>query len=191
MGVVQCLDTPRSIMRGLFAVILSLGLILFAEGSARGKRETEECQKAHEEFDKCTTKAYADYQAEYEKGDDKTKPDWQARKSCNYMTASVEDCGNKLVGECKSQEEVNAMKDDQLKAVLVQLKTSISEWDTEKCPAPKAHVDRLQAAETEEADEAPVAAPETGEQNTEPEPEPTDSATSVTVLFLVGLTIFI
>merc|ERR1712106_103412 len=107
-------------------------------GSSRGKRETEECQKAYEEFDKCTTKAYADYQAEYEKGDDKTKPDWQARKSCNYMTASVEDCGNKLVGECKSQEEVNAMKDDQLKAVLVQLKTSISEWDTEKCPATKA-----------------------------------------------------
>merc|ERR1712123_103279 len=187
----QCLDTPRSIMRGLFAVALSFGLVLFAEGSARGKRETEECQKAHEEFDKCTTKAYADYQAEYEKGDDKTKPDWQARKSCNYMTASVEDCGNKLVGECKSQEEVNAMKDDQLKAVLVQLKTSISEWDTEKCPATKAHVDRLQAAEAAAGGEAPVAAPETGEQNTEP--EPTDSATSVTasVLFLVGLTIFI
>ena len=54
-------------------------------------------------------------------------------------------------------------------------------------------MDRLQATETEEADEAPVAAPETGEQNTEPEPEPTDSATSVSasVLFLVGLTIFI
>merc|ERR1712106_1179855 len=155
-------------------------------GSARGKRETEACEKAYKEFDECTTKSYADYQVEYEKGDDKTKPDWQARKSCNYMTASVEDCGNKLVGECKSQEEVNAMKDDQLKAVLVQLKTSISEWDTEKCPATKAHVDRLQAAETEEADEAPVAAPETG-------PETTDSATSVTasVLFLVGLTIFI
>merc|ERR1712123_194820 len=187
----QCLDTPRSIMRGLVAVILSLGLVLFAEGSARGKRETEACEKAYEEFDKCTTKAYADYQAGYEKGDDKTKPDWQARKSCNYMTATVEDCGNKLVGECKSQEEVNAMKDEQFKTVLVQLKTSISEWDTDKCPATKAHVDRLQAAETEEADEAPVAAPETGEQNTEP--EPTDSATSATasVLFLVGLTIFI
>jgi len=124
-------------MRGLFAVALSLGLILFAEGSARGKRETEACQKAKAEFAECTKQAFVDYKKEFVKGDDKTKPDWNARKSCNYMTASVEDCGNKLVGECKTQEEVDAYKDEQFKNVLVNVKSSIKEWDTEKCPATK------------------------------------------------------
>ena len=59
----------------------------------------------------------------------------------------------------------------------------------------RAHLERLQAAEAAEngeAGEAPVAAPETGEQNKEP--EATDGgANSITtsVLLLVALTIFI
>ena len=35
-------------------------------------------------------RAFVDYKKEFVKGDDKTKPDWNARKSCNYMTATVE-----------------------------------------------------------------------------------------------------
>ena len=30
-------------------------------------------------------RAFVDYKKEFVKGDDKTKPDWNARKSCNYM----------------------------------------------------------------------------------------------------------
>ena len=33
--------------------------------------------------------AYDEYKAAYEAGDD-GKPDWMARKACNYMTAAVE-----------------------------------------------------------------------------------------------------
>merc|ERR1711908_188199 len=53
-------------------------------------------QTAHGE---CTTKAYADYQAAWAAGDD-GRPDWVARKTCNYLTGSIEDCGNKLVVRC-------------------------------------------------------------------------------------------
>jgi len=184
---VQCSATPR-IMRWLLSLIFSAGLLLLAEGSTRGRRETDACKKVHDEFVKCTEKAYADYQTDFTKGDD-GKPDWVARKSCNYMTAAVEDCGNKLIGECKTEEEVTARKDEQLKAVLVQLKTSIAEWDSDKCPAIKAHVERMKA----EDGDAPAPAPETGEQNAEPTEAPTDSATNITasVLFVLVLSIFI
>ena len=53
------------------------------------------------------------------------------------LVYSLQDCGNKLVGECKTQEEVDAYKDEQFKNVLVNVKSSIKEWDTEKCPATK------------------------------------------------------
>ena len=53
------------------------------------------------------------------------------------MTAAVEDCGNKLVGDCASEEEVTGMRDHQLKGILMQLQTSIEEWDSEKCPTVK------------------------------------------------------
>eukprot|EP00091_Calanus_sinicus_P010705 TRINITY_DN2469_c0_g1_i4.p1 TRINITY_DN2469_c0_g1~~TRINITY_DN2469_c0_g1_i4.p1 ORF type:complete len:177 (+),score=51.30 TRINITY_DN2469_c0_g1_i4:162-692(+) len=176
-------------MRWLLSLIFSAGLVLFTEGSVRARRDTAACQKVHDEFVKCTQKAYADYQTDYAKGED-GKPDWAARKSCNYMTAAVEDCGNKLVGECKTEEEVTARKDEQLKNVLVKLKSSIAAWDSDKCPAIKAHVERMKAAE---AGDAPAPAPEAGEQNAEPTEAPTGSATNITasVLFVLVLGIFI
>jgi len=183
-------------MRWLLSLIFSAWLVLLAEGSARGKRETDACKKVHDAFVKCTNKAYVDYQADYAKGED-GKPDWMARKSCNYMTAAVEDCGNKLVGECKTEEEVTARKDEQLKAVLVKLESSVAEWDSDKCPPIKAHVERMKAAEagdgTTQDGDSPAPAPETGEQNAEPSEEPTDSATNITVsvLLVLVLTIFI
>eukprot|EP00090_Calanus_glacialis_P004220 TRINITY_DN13121_c0_g1_i1.p1 TRINITY_DN13121_c0_g1~~TRINITY_DN13121_c0_g1_i1.p1 ORF type:complete len:187 (-),score=48.60 TRINITY_DN13121_c0_g1_i1:438-998(-) len=186
-------------MRWLLSLIFSAGLVLLAEGSARGRRETDACKEVHDEFVKCTEKAYADYQTDYSKGDD-GKPDWMARKSCNYMTAAVEDCGNKLIGDCKTEKEVTDRKDEQLKNVLVKLKSSIADWDSDKCPAIKAHVERMKAAEAAKSGDgttldgdAPAPAPETGEQNAEPSEEPTDSATNITasVLFVLVLTIFI
>merc|ERR1719370_1974112 len=109
------------------------------------------------DFDVCTKQAYQNYQNAFMKGDDGTKPDWMARKSCTYLTESVETCGNKLVGVCQSQEEVNKEKDEQLKTALVQIRQKVPNWDSDKCPAMKAHEDRLRAA------------------------EPTSSATTVTV----------
>ena len=46
-------------------------------------------------------------------------------------------CMNKLVGVCHSQEEVDKMKDDQLKDSLKQVKANIPNWDSAKCPAMK------------------------------------------------------
>ena len=81
-------------------------------------------------------RAYNDYSAAFKAGDD-GRPDWAARKSCNYMTAAVEDCGNLLIGDCNTEEEVTMMKDHQLKGILSQLKSSVQEWDSEKCPPVK------------------------------------------------------
>merc|ERR1712243_453797 len=53
-------------------------------------------------------------------------------------------------GECMTEEEVNEMKDHQLKGILEQLSATINEWDSQKCPAMKAHLDRTNAAEEEE-----------------------------------------
>ena len=49
----------------------------------------------------------------------------------------VQGCGDKLVGECNTCEEVTTMKDEQLKEVLRNVKSSVKEWDTNKCPATK------------------------------------------------------
>eukprot|EP00092_Neocalanus_flemingeri_P091234 GFUD01115642.1.p1 GENE.GFUD01115642.1~~GFUD01115642.1.p1 ORF type:complete len:190 (+),score=61.29 GFUD01115642.1:53-622(+) len=135
-------------MRVTGTVICSLWLVLCVEGSTRVRRE--ECAKVTEDFTKCTHKAYEEYKAVHGAGDDE-KPDWMARKSCNYVTAAVEDCGNKLVGECNTEEQVTAMKDRQLKGNLVQLQTSLDEWDSDKCPAVKAHIERMKAAEAKDA----------------------------------------
>merc|ERR1719300_933192 len=117
------------------------------------KAADEDCEKVRAEFDKCAQKAYEDYKNAFQAGDD-GRPDWMARKSCNYMTAAVEECGDKLVGECKTCEEVTALKDEQLKKVLQNVKSSVKEWDTNKCPATKAHMERMKALEKGETIEA-------------------------------------
>jgi len=129
-------------MRWTPLFILSLWLVLHVDGSPRLKRDA--CEKATLDYNKCTRKAFADYQTAYAAGED-GRPDWYARKSCNYLTAGVVDCADLLIGPCNTKEDVTAMKDQQIKSILPQLKTSISEWDSDKCPAVKAHVDRLKA----------------------------------------------
>ena len=65
-------------------------------------------------------------------GDDK-KPAWLARKSCNYLT-SVRHCWSLLVGECQTLQEMNNMRDEEMKSVLDMVKQNIPDWDSEKCP---------------------------------------------------------
>merc|ERR1712013_206004 len=90
-----------------------------------------------------TQKAYADYQAEWAAGDD-GRPHWVARKTCNYLTGSIEDCGNKLVeSSCVSQEEVDRMKDNQMAASLQQVKDNVQSWDSTKCPPVKSYLQRM------------------------------------------------
>merc|ERR1719376_109223 len=107
---------------------------------------SSQCTEANERFKECTNKAYENFMKVFRKGDDGKKPDWLARKSCNYLTESVETCGDKQVGVCFTQDEVDKKKDEQLKTALEQIKTNIPAWDSKKCPAMKAHLDRLAAA---------------------------------------------
>jgi len=95
--------------------------------------ERDACEEKTEEFETCRAGAHAEYATAIRAGDD-GRPDWFARKSCNYITGAVEECAEGLVGECNTEEEVNKMKDEQIEGILEQLSKSISEWDSEKCP---------------------------------------------------------
>jgi len=139
-----------------------LGLFLLVTlcqgGSIRVARDA--CEELFKEFDDCAAKAYEEYKVAFQNGDD-GRPDWMARKSCNYMTAAVEVCGNMLMKDgCNTQEEVDEMKDHQMEGILHQLQQSVEEWDTDKCPVVKAHVERKNppaeveaAAQEEEEDD--------------------------------------
>merc|ERR1711915_897278 len=67
-----------------------------------------------------------------------------ARKSCNYLTEAVEGCSG-VLENCYDEVTVTKEKDDQMAFVLEMVKESIKEWDPEKCPAVKAHLDRVSA----------------------------------------------
>merc|ERR1719356_1669368 len=131
----------------------TLPLLVFLLSFFAATKAAEDCEKVKAEFDECAKNAYEDYKNAFQAGDD-GRPDWMARKSCNYMTAAVEECGDKLVGECNTCEEVTTMKDEQLKKVLKNVKSSVNEWDTNKCPATKAHMERMKALEEGETIEA-------------------------------------
>jgi len=152
---------------GLVLVLAVLGLVV--EG-ARVRRD--DCAEVMKKFTDCTKQAYAEYDVEYKKGPDGRK-DWFARKSCNYMTASVDTCGDQLLA-CETQEEVNIRKDRQIKSILTQLEAQVDTWDSTKCPVVVAYNERLAAAaapQTAAQGEATNPEPET-EPETEPEPEP-------------------
>ena len=77
--------------------------------------------------------AFSTYKTALAGGDD-GKPNWMARKSCNYVQVAVEDCTNLLLGDCYSQKEVDNMKSQQLKGILSKIETEIDEWDSSLCP---------------------------------------------------------
>jgi len=164
----------------------------------------DDCLKVHNDFNACTKEAYRTYTAAIAAGDD-GREHWRARKSCNYMTDSIENCGQKLVeGGCMSEEAVNKMKDDQLKKILTNLQVTVADWDSDKCPPIKDHIERMKAAEAEQVAPAaetakvqaedPAPEPETEpepEPETEPEPEPqTDGAPSVTMFSCLVILLF-
>merc|ERR1712212_1386234 len=147
----------------LLALVVFSALTDTSEGSTI-RVERDACDDLIEAFQVCTTKAYTDYTEAIAAGDD-GRPDWFARKSCNYVTAAVEDCGNTLIGDCMTEEEVNTEKDRQIKDVLQQLSEKIDEWDSEKCPAVKEHLARTNPVENGEGGDSEESVTE--ESNTE------------------------
>merc|ERR1712098_404910 len=128
----------------VYVVIVCIAIIGRTTGSS------DECSDAIKELNACKDQAYEHYKTTIGEGED-GRPDWIARKSCNYLTESVEICGNKIVGACGTQEEIDEEKDDQLKVALAQIEKHISSWDSEKCPVVKAHLERLLSVEAVEA----------------------------------------
>jgi len=135
------------IMKSMLSLLVFI--LLFLDGI---KAADEDCYKISAEFQECARKAYQDYRYDFTSGED-GRPDWLARRACKYMTAAVDGCGDKMivgVGECFPCEAVTRIKDEQLKFVLQQVKLWVNEWDSTKCPAAKAHMERMKALENGE-----------------------------------------
>ena len=62
------------------------------------------------------------------------RPDWMARKNCNYLTATAEECPKFLLGSCSTEVELIAVKDAQIHGVINQMERSTTGWDSMKCP---------------------------------------------------------
>merc|ERR1711872_333950 len=124
--------TPIRMNWKLFSICLLCTIYGVRATSLVVKREAK-CDEIHQEFTLCTKRAYADYTNNVKKGPD-GKPDFLARKACNYMTAVVMEC-DKILAPCWTEEELTEKKDEQLEQVLEQVQSSIKEWDTNKCPA--------------------------------------------------------
>jgi len=145
-----------------FVLLLLIPLLALVSGD----KDVQQCNEARAEFNDCTKNAHATYvEAMAQKEDG--RPDFRARKSCNYLEDAIEKCSKHLTEhDCNSEEEVTAMKDDQIKRILTTLESSVAEWDSCKCPTVKAHIDRLKKAEGVETEEKecpePEAEPEAG-----------------------------
>merc|ERR1739848_214583 len=145
----------------------------FNNSSANTLRvERDACEEKVEEFETCRSGAHEEYAAAIGAGDD-GRPDWFARKACNYITGAVEECAEGLVGECNTEEEVNNLKDEQIEGILEQLSKSVKEWDSEKCPPIKAYLERKSAAE--DVEETPEGVPESEDSAAQEKEEETDN----------------
>jgi len=165
-----------------FVLLLLLPLLALV----RGDKDSVECKQVREEFIACTKKSHETYAEAMKKKED-GRPDFAARKSCNYLEDAIENCSKHLMDhQCSSEEEVTAQKDEQIKRILKNLDSSVAEWDSCKCPTVKAHIDRMKKAEGVETEE---------KQCPEPEPEAAGAmmATStnlLTITFTTFLAIF-
>merc|ERR1711942_12639 len=149
--------SPGAMARLCLLALLVLSTLTTNSSANTLRVERDACDDKTEELEACRLGAYEEYKEAFAAGDD-GRPDWLARKSCNYMTKTIEECSEGMVGECMTEEEVNEMKDHELKGILEQLSATINEWDSQKCPAMKAHLDRTNAAEEEEETPEEVAA---------------------------------
>merc|ERR1712168_1149690 len=121
------------------ALVCLLGILGTTLGGARYTRDTEGCNQEElmVEVEQCTSMAYTTYTSAWAKGDDGTKADFYARKSCNYITETIEECSD-LFKDCMDEEYTNSLKN---------IEDNIESWDPTKCPAVQRHNDRLNAAE--------------------------------------------
>merc|ERR1711971_760624 len=96
-------------------VVLVLFLLLITANA-----DVERCQEVLAQFNRCTKEAHMTYAAAVNKGND-GRPDFHARKACNYAEDAIQGCGNQLPGECFTQEQVDEKKDAEIAQILKSL----------------------------------------------------------------------
>merc|ERR1712002_341058 len=151
-------------------LVCILGILGTTLGGARYTRDTEGCNQEEimVEVEQCSTLAHTNYMSAWGKGDDGTKADFYARKSCNYITEAIEDCSD-LFKHCMDEEQLDSFKDEQYKGALANIEANIESWDSTKCPAVQRHNDRLNAAEAEKGTEDENTPDKTAEENKDAE----------------------
>jgi len=93
------------------------------------------CRDVTARFNTCTKGAHESYVAKLENDDG--RPNFQARKACNYLMEGVQECSDILYGECNTDQRVEEMKEFQTKSILQIIESTIPDWDSSKCPAIK------------------------------------------------------
>jgi len=135
--------TPSMRVDLLTLTLLALCLEANAFRVRRQSVQGTDCGQVLREHSRCTDRAYQEYQTVWAKGDD-GRPDWVARKTCNYFESSIDVCGDGLlVGGCQTIDEVNAEKNRQIEVRLRQVKGHVSSWDSTKCPPVRHYLQRL------------------------------------------------
>merc|ERR1712212_1402748 len=104
--------SPGAMARLCLLALLVLSTFFNNSSANTLRAERDACEEIRDEVQNCQTSAYEEYRAAISAGED-GRPDWMARKSCNYITATIEECTNKLVGDCATEEEVTDMKDEE------------------------------------------------------------------------------
>merc|ERR1711892_1443394 len=128
-------------------ILVSLCVVASSETVEEKKAD---CGKLTADMNTCAARAYSVYKKAIKSGDD-GKPDWKARKSCNYMTTAIYPCTSLLLGGCNTKQEVDKMNEHQLKGILEKLESTVEEWDSDKCPPVGQHIKRMKG-EIDEAD---------------------------------------
>merc|ERR1711955_171184 len=131
-------------MRLCMVTLYLVGTCLLICPGVQGIRvKRTECRTVMEQYNHCAQRSYLAYQSAFTLGDD-GRPDWLARKSCNYITSSLDVCpGHLRAGGCKTEEEITQMKDKLMAATLKQVVATVESWHSHKCPAVRSYMERL------------------------------------------------
>merc|ERR1712179_340218 len=131
-----------SITLGEMARLCLLALVFFSAFTAHSSGSSLRLQRdVCQQYEDCKMNAYAVYQsAMTSKPDD--RPDWRARKTCTYMTTTIQDCATQQIGECYTEEEVAILIDEEIPKIMAQLSTTIKEWNSDLCPVVEDYLNR-------------------------------------------------
>merc|ERR1711962_944950 len=156
-----------SITLGEMARVCLLALVFFSAFTAHSSGSSLRLQRdVCQQYEDCKMNAYAVYQSDMtSKPDD--RPDWRARKTCTYMTTTIEDCANQ---QCYTEEEVAILIDEEIPKIMAQLSTTIKEWNSDLCPVVEDYLNRNGGTENT-GNEGESEAQTEGEGGTEGEKE--------------------